>query len=126
MAYAPVEWSLRSFFDLRYIARNTCRHFSDIDDAIEFYRAEFKEGRVHRTHPLFDPSYYSTKVADLCNLSPLDHFLRQPTVSPTPYFDAQFYLQQHPDIAEMDAFVHFFCHGRFEMRAPQAQFLPSY
>lgn len=126
MAFGPVEWSLQSFFDLRYIARSTCCRFSDVDDAIEFYRAEFQEGRVHRTHPLFDPSHYATKVADLGHLSPLDHFLQHPAVSPTPYFDAQFYLQRYPDISGMDAFRHFFCNGRFEMRAPQAHFEPGY
>ena len=123
------SFTREALFDLAYFRDRDGRKFEDWQTAYECYVAECERGELLQTHPLFDPVYYREQVGDFEGLTPIDHFLeKQPDVSPSPFFDHDYYLQKNGDVRQVgrNSFVHFFCHGRGELRAPHPLFSPQF
>lgn len=89
-----------------------------------------KEGR----HPmaLFDPVYYRSKAqSKTARVNALLHYAyvgRYKKISPSPWFDVDYYLANNKDIARsnIDPLVHYIKWGGFEGRSPCPQFDGSY
>lgn len=112
----------KSFFDQAYYEAQVGRKFSSYDEMRWHFEQTF-EDTLSSPHPLFDTRHYIKVVGDLAGMDPLSHFLATDPgkqISPTPYFDVEFYGRNNPDVAEsgMGFFEHFFQYGRGELRAP--------
>lgn len=89
-----------------------------------------KEGR----HPmaLFDPVHYRSKARSrTARVNALLHYAyvgRYRKISPSPWFDVDYYLSHNKDIARshIDPLVHYIRWGGFEGRSPCPQFDGSY
>ena len=89
-----------------------------------------KEGR----HPmaLFDPVYYRAKAKSrVARVNSLLHYAyigRYKKISPSPWFDVEYYLANNKDIARahIDPLLHYLKWGGFEGRSPCLQFDGAY
>ena len=118
-----------TLINLDFFRRPDGTRFESKADAYRHYAEEAERGILLQTHPLFDSKYYAKAVEFLDGRTPLDHFIEaRPAVSPSPYFDVEFYLSEYPDLREggVNPFAHFFCYGRGELRRPHELFLPQY
>jgi hypothetical protein len=97
------------------------RHYAQYGD---------REGRFPL--PVFDPKYYRSKtqgrtksVNSLLHNCYLGRHLR---ISPSPWFNLDFYLTENKDVARsgMDPFYHYLNWGGLEGRSPSRQFDSSY
>jgi len=106
-----------------YIEQNPDVARSDINPLLHY--ALFGEASGRDPSPLFESRWYAeTNRTD----KPLAHYLahRFGPYSPIPEFDAAYYLQTNPDVAEaqMDPFLHYMHFGFREFRKPSAGFNP--
>jgi lipopolysaccharide biosynthesis protein len=81
----------------------------------------------HQPCEYFYPHWYHARYSLPEGVSALANYLEsdpQTGMNPNPVFDAQYYLQQNPDVeqSEIDPVVHYFRQGWREMRNPSAQF----
>ncbi len=88
--------------------------------------------QLHNPHPLFNATYYTKQLdSPVNNQSLLEHFLEtgwKKDISPTEYFDFDFYYEQNPEIKKagfINPLLHYIVTGEKEGRAPNSSFLPS-
>ncbi len=114
------------YFDVAwYMAENEVLLQGDTHPLVHY--ALEGEARGRRPSKFFDPVWYKTRYGLLGTESALGHFLANRTsclFSPIPEFDALYYGQNHPDVAnaEVDPFEHFYIFGHLEGRNPFADF----
>jgi len=90
-----------------------------------------QKGKIISPHILFDAEYYAKQLKKIPkNQTLLEHFLEvgwKQKLSPTPYFDFDFYYKNYPDIqkANVNPFLHYLTHGEAEGRKPIGLFEPS-
>lgn len=88
--------------------------------------ALFGEREGRRPGPYFQPGWYREKYAIPEKQSSLAHYIKNRVgpFSPIQEFDAQYYLNSYPDVAEakVDPFEHFIFHGYKEGRNPSSEF----
>lgn len=84
------------------------------------YLTEFLSG-VEKSVPLFDIEFYKAKYLVNKNVNALLHYIligRYDSVSTSPLFNTNFYLESNPDIREanVDPLLHYIQHGMLEGR----------
>ena len=94
-----------------------------------------QKGKVVSPHPLFDAAYYVQQLKDNSLSVPndqtlLEHFLEtgwKEGVSPSPYFDFDYYYSEYPDVksAGVNPMLHYLLFGEEEGRQPNEDFDPS-
>jgi len=90
-----------------------------------------QKGKIVSPHILFDAIYYAKQLKKIPeNQTLLEHFLNvgwKQNLSPTPYFDFDFYYKNYPDIknSNINPLLHYLTHGENEGRKPIASFEPS-
>jgi hypothetical protein len=86
--------------------------------------AQFGEREGLRPSLCFDPVWYRSKYGVPTDQNALSHYLKHRIgpFSPIPEFDATYYLEAYPDVAEakVDPFEHFMHQGYREGRNPPA------
>ncbi len=106
-----------------YLEQNPDVARSEINPLLHY--ALFGEALGRDPSPMFEARWYAeTNQTD----KPLVHYLahRFGAFSPIPEFDAAYYMQANPDVAEarMDPFLHYMHFGFREFRKPSADFNP--
>ncbi len=114
--YFDTEW---------YLDRNDDVHGSGDNPLAHYFFFGEREGRA--PGPCFDPVWYRQMHGLGPEASPLADFLarrRCEAVSPIPEFDAAFYLETYPDVAQagIDPFEHYLLQGHREGRNPAPGF----
>jgi hypothetical protein len=88
--------------------------------------AQFGEREGRRPSLCFDPAWYRHKYGVPVGQNALAHYLKHRIgpFSPIPEFDAKYYLEAYPDIADakVDPFEHFMFQGYREGRNPSPEF----
>jgi|GEM_PF-542149 len=114
-------------FDPIFYKANLVKNISQ--EPLKHYMAQ--KGDVVSPHILFDANYYVSQLKDKPKKQTLlEHFLEigwKNNISPTPYFDFQYYYKNNPDIknAHTNPFLHYLFHGEAEGRKPNATFDPK-
>src|ERR1700730_763933 len=90
------------------------------------HSAQVGESEGLRPSLCFDPVWYRSKFSVPTDQNALSHYLRHRIgpFSPIPEFDAKYYLEAYPDVADahVDPFEHFMSHGYREGRNPSGDF----
>jgi hypothetical protein len=114
--YFDTSWYLQQNPDVARAGANPLRHYIVVGEA---------EGRA--PSPIFELRWYAKRHRADGGKTLLAHFLRHRfdgTVSPIAEFDAAFYLNRYPDVAEarVDPFEHYLLYGYREGRDPSPDF----
>jgi glycosyltransferase involved in cell wall biosynthesis len=90
--------------------------------------------RTKKINPsvLFDTDFYCAQLTEELSpeTNPLTHYLQEGwklNLTPSPLFDAKFYTTMYGGMSDSNSsWCHFMKHGRYEMRQPNAFFVPEY
>ena len=119
-------WWPNPYFDpASYLETNPDVAAAEVDPLLHYIQFGEAEGRRPIGH--FEPVWYRLTHAVPADTLALAHFLQHRhggRVSPIPEFDAVYYLDRAPDVAEagMDPFEHYLVRGAQEGRACSATF----
>lgn len=113
-----------------YLEQNRDVGAADLNPLVHYVAAGDREGR--QPSPLLDVAWYrEAHGIDADAQTCLAHYRahkQDRRVSPTPYFDPDFYLDSYPDVAQSDAhpFEHYMNWGHREGRNPSADFQTTF
>jgi glycosyltransferase involved in cell wall biosynthesis len=125
--YGRIEGRLPNplFDPVYYLLTNPDLILDDIDP-LEHYLQHSGEGL--NPHPLFNCAHYLKQInGKIKKQTPLEHFLDtgwKMGLSPTPFFNFDFYYKAFPDVKEAgtNPMVHYLMHGEIEGRLPYGKF----